>query len=614
MSFWVARIRRGLRHIFRDSIAVLMLLVSRRVFRINVRGHENWTYQPGTIIAFSHRHDLDIPIITPILFLLPRRFAEMHRLYAATRDDLFETGFLCLYFARLDWFRPAIAKLCIDGLFYACQAGPVKLPDEQTVNQLLQEFRRTEADFPLDVALTDEWLARLVGQGYTTHARTMADTWPPFVPPRPQRIRRSRLPSLDRPPLAEPDHIMAFLNPNPAEAAEASLERGLAAVKKDMEQRGTAKGRGPDERAIVGVVAERTVQVIIQIVWPMLRKVGLPLRVLLWLARATRPNPNKRLVISDAILRAPLPVLAEYATPRMFREPLASRMRERHHNLLHRQLGFLTRVLDKNGYLMIAPEGRVTPDGRFGKMRAALTRVVQQAKNDPVMLPINLTYDFIDSARPHVFVSIGTEITGLKAAARIKNDLADIVRYELAGRATITLSQLASAYIVAAAGEGRDSVPVSDILTFVRETAMALQAYGLVADARLNDAAMLERRLRGFISFGASNKADLFQIELGGQITDVKTIAALKPVLSGLSVRLNHARLLRIECRNWNDNPTRYCLNELASLLAAHNIADTTLTPICARYSDVPISAKNTPNARRERSIGGDERAIATVG
>ncbi len=441
LFFWLAQLRRWLRYLWRDCVALLMIVTTKIIYKVEVRGLENFKYDPSIIVACSHKRDFDIPLVLPRFYLFhrPSRRKQLRMIYVATRDDLVENGFLTLYFPMLDArFRPLIARLQVSRLFKQLQTCQVKLPDEQTVNQLLHETKRLEGNLPITEALTPEWQARLVGQ---------------------ENVERSDL--------------------------------------------------------------------------------------LLW----------------DAILRAPLKLLGEHATPRMFKEPLSTHIMKRHHQTIVGQLREISRVLDKGGVLFIAPEGRVTPDGRFGKMRAALTRVVQQTRADVSMIPVNVTYDFMDTGRTLAIVNIGQEVPSLKSYS--KNELAEVVRRSVAGRACVTMSGLGGRWLIEAATKGQSEISYRELSNELWAEAHRLKAKGLPMDTRLENRQDFEERFAGFVTY-ALKKGQIFT-------NQAEPAFDFSPKMR---LELDVLSLMRKECSKPSDHPARYSYNELLSLLNAHDLLE----------------------------------------
>lgn len=434
--FWFARMRKEAHHYYRDTVVLRMKWGSDIVYRVEVRGNENFTHTPSTVIALGHKRDTDIPVVIPLLyhFQKPKSHARKIRdLYIAARDDVFERGFLTIYLPGLDFFRPLFSRTSVIGRWFKMlQACPVKLPDEQTANQLLNETLRIEGNLDALEVVDETWRAKLLGD-------------------------------------------------------ELAHQPGLT--------------------------------------------------------------------LKDIILKGDLKVLAQYATPRMFNEPLANRIRQRHHATMHAQLRYLIRVLEKGGSLLVLPEGRVSPDGRFCKMRAAVIRLVQQARVETTLLPVNLTYDFMDTMRTNVTVIMGQEITKLKHHS--KSELTDIIREKVAGLTCVTMSGLVSRALIETVNEGHSQIRLSRFKEYIWAEVQRLRKMGLALDRQLATRQDFEERFERFMDW-AWHKGGIFLV---GPMF----------VADGSKgfdwIRLDRPALLREECTKHTENPVRYCYNELTELL-----------------------------------------------
>ncbi|NWJ45114.1 MAG: 1-acyl-sn-glycerol-3-phosphate acyltransferase [Chloroflexi bacterium] len=443
IPFWFAQGRRELRQRYRDGVSILFYAASETFFDVEIRGRKNFTFTPGTLIACSHKRDADVAIVIPHLynFRRPTRQRRMRGLYEVTRDDFMEKGFLVAYFPWLDWARPVLARINIARPMRDLQTCPVKLPDEQTISQLLQETIRIEGNLKAIEAIEDEWRVKMLG---------------------------------------------------------------------------------------------------------------------------TEAN-NPRLTLKDAFLRAPLALLSQYATPRIFKEHLYIRIRERHYQLMKQQLHGMTRILERGGSIFIFPEGKVTPNGRFGKIRAALTRVVQGARTEVRMLPANVTYDYMDSVRrPKAIMVIGKEITNIKSFP--KNELADLVGKEIAGLAVLTMSGLASRYLLEAVENGKDKVHYAIMRDELWNQLCELKATGLEVDMRLETRAGFEKRLQSYIHY-CKSKGGIFLSEVTRQESKAQ-------VRDSEWLALDVLALNRKECHKPGDHPVLYCANELMSLLEARDLVE----------------------------------------
>ena len=69
---------------------------------------------------------------------------------------------------------------------------------------------------------------------------------------------------------------------------------------------------------------------------------------------------------------------------------------------------------------MLAPEGQLSRDDRFWPVKSGLFRLISMTTSDVRILPVNSTYDFITVGRMRIYITIGTEMTGLKQWRKVE--------------------------------------------------------------------------------------------------------------------------------------------------------------------------------------------------
>lgn len=82
------------------------------------------------------------------------------------------------------------------------------------------------------------------------------------------------------------------------------------------------------------------------------------------------------------------------------------------------QLQHFVSLLDAGRSVYLAPEGRNSRDGRFGRIRAGAWHLAQRATTRPPILPIALSYDALRAGRLRAIVHVGTPLTGYSVDTR----------------------------------------------------------------------------------------------------------------------------------------------------------------------------------------------------
>ena len=82
------------------------------------------------------------------------------------------------------------------------------------------------------------------------------------------------------------------------------------------------------------------------------------------------------------------------------------------------QLQRFTDLLAAGRVVYVAPEGRNSRSGRFGRLRAGAWELVRRSNEPPPILPLALSYDALQRGRLHAIVHVGTPLHAYAAADR----------------------------------------------------------------------------------------------------------------------------------------------------------------------------------------------------
>lgn len=162
------------------------------------------------------------------------------------------------------------------------------------------------------------------------------------------------------------------------------------------------------------------------------------------------------------------------------------------------QLEHFSHLLDDGATLVLAPEGRVSPDGRIGGFRAGLQELLNRPHIPPRVLPVGVTYDAMTNSRPRVFVGIGPELCGLRELGRreINARVAAAIRHQL----TVTCSQLASRYLLLMRINGHNRITRADADDYVAREAARYVRQDCHADPGLLAADTRRVRLEHYLA------------------------------------------------------------------------------------------------------------------
>lgn len=349
----------------------------RARYQIKVRGLENFTRSPSSLVVFNHRRDADTPIIGNVLFGRHGLWARDVAPVFVAREDLFRTGFLAHYLK--EWPSPArrlLYHLNLRPFLWALRAHPMRRIAERTLREVLEDVLRVFGDLPLHQVLKAEWVER----------------FEQLAPPgeRPLRLRQ----------LLE-------------ERFEPLLRQGYGLTKLSRRQFRALK---PCERAAI-----------------------------------------------------------------------------------ESQLQLFVEMLDGGEVLQLAPEGAVSRDGRFARIRAGLHVLLNRPQAHVRVVPVGITYDFMTTSRQWVFVNVGPEMTELRGLR--PSEASSRVTKAILAQSTITVSQLASQLVLAVQSRGGGVLLRARLLEHVAAEAHSWAKVGLYLDPRLLTKADLERRVDEYVEY-----------------------------------------------------------------------------------------------------------------
>lgn len=249
-------------------------------------------------------------------------------------------------------------------------------------------------------------------------------------------------------------------------------------------------------------VAERTLGELLRDMLP--EQGELPLGRLLkagWVERFQHlaPDPERPLLLKEALGERYRPLLRErYGLTKLTRERFRAR-KPLERAIIEAQLQLFVELLEAGEILQMAPEGAVSRDGHFARIRAGLHVMLNRPRVPVRVLPVGITYDFMGGGRRQVFVNVGPEMTALRGL-RAAEASAQVVEAILA-QSTITASQLASQLLLGVRATGGGLITRGQLMEYVSSQAERWSKTGLYLDPRLLEHGRLEERLEDYLQY-----------------------------------------------------------------------------------------------------------------
>jgi len=217
-------------------------------------------------------------------------------------------------------------------------------------------------------------------------------------------------------------------------------------------------------------------------------------------------------------------------------------MQKHQREIIDKQLSWFVKILDRGGIVFLTPEGTLSPDGRFCRIRDALYRLARGAKVPLHLLPVNITYDFMNRKKISIYLNVGQEIDGLEDLGRAT--LEALARSRILALSVVTFSQLASFYLWQKAQRSIVLIRTEDFVRDLWKMMVESKNYHLPIDDRLLDSKYFHRRLKGLMEFCLQHVPPIIYQSAG-------------------QLRLNSSAILDENQKTWKENPICYGVNEL---------------------------------------------------
>ena len=155
-----SRARSSAGTLFTNFLAVFFYIGTRALFDIRVQGLRNFSVSPSTIIAISHKSDLDEIIIPSTLHFRKTLFRPRFRMWFAARDNVFERGFLSTHFQFPRFLGRLMYAINLSPIMAAFRARPISHLNCDKVGNLLRNVYRCEGNVALKDVLKAPWIAK----------------------------------------------------------------------------------------------------------------------------------------------------------------------------------------------------------------------------------------------------------------------------------------------------------------------------------------------------------------------------------------------------------------------------------------------------------------------
>jgi hypothetical protein len=182
-------------------------------------------------------------------------------------------------------------------------------------------------------------------------------------------------------------------------------------------------------------------------------------------------------------------------------EPVRRRVKRHLLQRIKQELGDLGAWLSTGGSLFTSPEGRLSPTGTLSPITSGLHRLLRLAPPDMTILPISITYDFMTTHRPAIFIDVASPITLPSTLPAHELDTQMHKAWKLS--APFTCTQIGSGFLVQANRmySTHSAFTLEDVVAYVCQQAFGLAQAGRHVDPRLLHCRRARKRVKGFLAY-----------------------------------------------------------------------------------------------------------------
>jgi 1-acyl-sn-glycerol-3-phosphate acyltransferase len=234
---------------------------------------------------------------------------------------------------------------------------------------------------------------------------------------------------------------------------------------------------------------------------------------------------------------------------KIIRGDLSRNLREKTLRKIGEQLQDIADILNTGNICMLAPEGQLSPDGRFWPVKSGLFRLISMTTSDIRIIPVNTTYDFMTLRRMRIYMTVGHELTMVKELSKV--DLEQLAQKSIVTLGPVTLSHLGSEFLLQVLDSGRKQFEEEECYTIILQRVEELRARSIRLEERLLTEQSLKKRTVDFLRY--CTKRGIISNKGGGSFV------------------MNNGLVKIHKFGKFHENPVQYSANELKNLLELYN-------------------------------------------
>lgn len=150
--------------LFYNVIGALFRLGLKAYYRLEIRGIENYSESPSTLIVANHKRDMDSILLATVFYFQDGFLRPGREISFMGSENLFQPGFLATWINGPKFLQKLLAPISLNYILRSLNAHPIgKLDfDSLPLHDALQVIEKHDGDRRLSEVIDDELAAELV--------------------------------------------------------------------------------------------------------------------------------------------------------------------------------------------------------------------------------------------------------------------------------------------------------------------------------------------------------------------------------------------------------------------------------------------------------------------
>ncbi len=254
-------------------------------------------------------------------------------------------------------------------------------------------------------------------------------------------------------------------------------------------------------------------------------------------------------------------ILQVWYSADIFVEPVRHRIKQVVLRKLKQELADLAAWLSQDGSVWSSPEGRLSVDGTVSAFTPVLDRLLRASPSHTRIIPICISYDFMTTGRPGIFVNLAPPIE--EAPLLHARELEIQLRRRWLQGTYFTCTQLASGFLVKRGHIEPAPFMLDDLASHIHQQAASLARASRYVDQPLLHFPTTRKLAQRFLAYALRHK-----------LVRSQDHSTWEPTVGNLTIQVNAGDT------GYQQAPLAYAWNELREMLSVGPLPDANVSSI----------------------------------